>query len=346
MAEELQKINFEEILTALVDQDRSFPAKLLRGFSDLSLSKLRKLLPIWVTLPPRRKVSLLEDLEEIAERDTLVNFEELAKGILSDPDPAIRVMAIRLLWETDDAKIVPTMVDIMFEDPDEATRAGAAGFLGRFVYQGELDTIPDSLKISIVRNLLEVMSGEDLPQVKQRALESLGYSSHPKIPALIQTAMDSNETLWVSTALCAMGRSADERWVSQVLEQIDSTDHEVQYEAIRACGELGIESSVDHLLNLLEEENVDPDIRLAAIWSLSQIGGVEAKEKLVELLETSEDDEELDWVEQALDNMEYSAESNALGLLKYKPNDDDDDPDDDSDELFELDQEDDSEEEE
>ncbi len=317
-------LDFNEILEALQDSSRPFPGKLLRGFSDLSPIKLKKLLPVWVNLPPTRKVNLLEDLEVILEKDTIVNFDELAKAVLSDVDPAVRVLAIRLLWECEDTSLVPTLIEMLFEDPDEAVRAGTANLLGRFVYLGELDLIPDTHKISIVRNLLDIIAGEDLPQVKQRALESLGYASHPKIPGLIKTALDSGDTLFVSAALCAIGHTADDAWESTVLEYLGSTDYEIQYEAVRAAGELELNSTIDFLVAMLDEDTVDPDIRLAAIWSLSQIGGDTARDTLTALLESSEDDEEIELIESALDNLDTGGDRQNLKLIDFDPDEEED----------------------
>jgi len=188
----------------------------------------------------------------------------------------------------------------MLSDSDEAVRSTAASLLGRFVYLGELDEIPDSAKIAAVTNLLEVANSDDLPSVRMRALESLGYSSSNKITSLIKHAYESSETLWVASALCAMGRSADEQWNDYVLEKLESGDEEIQFEAVRAAGELEIAAALEQLFALAEEGDSESEVRLAAIWSLSQIGGPEVKDKLKELLEESESVEETEWIEKAL----------------------------------------------
>jgi HEAT repeat protein len=323
MDDTLEKLDFNECLNSLGDLDHPFPPRLLRGFSDLSPLQLKKLLPIWVTLPSHRKTSLLEDLEETYEKDTLVNFDELAIAILSDPDPKVRILAIRLLWESEKTRIIPVIIDIMMEDQDEAVRAAAANFLGRFVYLGELESIADTHKISIVRNLLEVLAGEDLPQVKQRALESLGYSSHPKVPSLIKTALESGETLWVSAALCAISHSADDAWQPQVLAHIQASDHEVQFEAVRAAGDLELTASLEALAAILEDEGVDPEIRMAAIWSLSQIGGDFARNTLQGILDSTQDEDEVELVESALENMETGIDTQGYKLMNFDPDSDD-----------------------
>ncbi|PKO02118.1 MAG: hypothetical protein CVU43_09505 [Chloroflexi bacterium HGW-Chloroflexi-5] len=342
MEEALERIKFSEVAAALKDTDHPFPPRLLRGFSDLFPRDIKEFIPIWQDTSITRKISLLEDLEELTEKDTLVCFDEVAKAVINDLDPRVRVLSIRLLWESEDSKLVPILIELMLEDVDEGVRSTAASLLGHFVYLGELEEISDTVKISAVKNLLDVVLSEEVSQVRMRALESLGYSSHPKVPALIKAAYDSKENLWVACALCAMGRSADDQWFEFVQEKLDSNDSDIKFEAARAAGELEIPTALDHLFTMVEEEDFDSEIRLAAIWSLSQIGGREVKDKLQELLRDSDSEEEIEWLEKALENLEISSSSDGLNFLNFKPqgNVDDEDEDDDLDDLDELDEDD------
>ncbi|MRR31552.1 hypothetical protein EG834_14775 [bacterium] len=131
----------------------------------------------------------------------------------------------------------------------------------------------------------------------------------------MQRAFDSNDIQWKASALYAMGRSADERWAPQVTSMLDSPELEVQYEAVRAAGELELTAASDKLLELLEEEDEPSELRLALIWALSQIGGEEAKSKLETLMEESQDDEEIDMLDKALENMELTNIPSGLDLL-------------------------------
>jgi HEAT repeat protein len=67
----------------------------------------------------------------------------------------------------------------------------------------------------------------------------------------------------------------------------------------------------------------DPDenVRAAAIWSLSQIGGDEVGDRLEALLEETEDEDEADLLEQALENLEFSEEFN-LAILDFEGSED------------------------
>lgn len=311
-------VKFSAVLEALKDLDTPFPPRLLTGFSDLTRKNLHDLDQVWVMLPPHRKVALMEDLENLIERDTLVNFDDFARSVITDPDPRIRVLAIRLLWECENTHIVPTLIELFRGDPDEAVRAASASLLGKFVLLGELDSIPDHIRITIVNNLLEVMNEAELPRVKQRTLESLGYSSHTAVSDLIREAFKSSDVNWISSALCAMGRSADEQWSTDVERMITSPDPEVQFEAIRAAGELELASCRDTLLALLDGELDDNETRLAVIWALSKIGGDEVKEKLDELLDEAIDEDEIEMLEKAIENLELSAPE-SLELMDFDP---------------------------
>jgi HEAT repeat protein len=333
MSETLSK--FTHILEALEDYDQPFPPRMLRSFSDLSQLQMHEFKDVWPRIKPERKVSLLEDLEEIAETDTLVCFDELAKYSLTDENPAVRVLSIRLLWDCEETRLISRYIEMMQSDPAEDVRAAAASALGKFVLMGELETITDNLRDSSLQKLIDVTEGNDLPMVRRRALESLGYSSHPKVSELILKAVEQDETLWVTSALYAMGRSSDEKWSDTILNYFDSKDSEVLFEAIRAAGELELEEARDLLMDKLDEVDDDPNLRIAIIWSLSQIGGDAVKKKLEELAEKCTDDDESEWLEKAIDNLELDAQLDSMEMIDFEPTNKDDL--DEEDDLLDLD---------
>lgn len=326
---ETEPVDFNLVLASLQDMSTPFPARYLRSFSDLSRKHLKDLMAIWQALPETRKVNLLEDLEDVMESDTLVSFDTLARELLSDPHPSIRIFALRLLWECEDPRLIPELLKLATGDADVDARTTSTSLLGKYVLLGELDALRPEMKEKVVNHLLAIMQSGDHVQVKRRALESLGYSSHPSVPGMIQNAFLSEDNAWITSALCAMGRSADEAWASQVDGMLTSDIPEVQFEAVRAAGELELSTSRGKMLALLDAEIEDQELKLALIWSLSQIGGDEIKEKLDELLETAADEDEADWIEKALDNLEISAAGGLDSLNVDRDQDEDYDLDDD-----------------
>jgi HEAT repeat protein len=310
--------DFSLVLAALRDLNTPFPVRFLRSFSDLSRSQVKALIEAWPAIPDKRKVNLLEDLDNVLEKDTLVNFENLAVAILPDENSLVRVLALRLLWECENPDILPMVISLSRNDADEAVRSTSTNLLGKFILMGELETISGELNELLTQHLLSIIISRDTPRVKQQALESLGYSSHPDVPELIRNAYASNDNSWVTSALCAMGRSADEQWAAQVEESLSSPIPDIQMEAIKAAGDLELENTKESLLSMLDSPSVDVDIRMALVWSLSQIGGDDVREKFDQLLEEVVDEDEIDWIEHALENLEISS-SSGLEILDFSP---------------------------
>ena len=309
-----QNVAFQAVIDALLDTSRPFPVRYFHRFSDLPPAEVKALLQVWPQVTPQRKVALPEDLEELAEADTLTSFDDLARPLLADPLPQVRVLAMRLLWECEDPKLIPTYLDILNTDEDPVVRAAAANVLGLFVYLGEVDHIPAELHRQVEDDLLEVATSEQEDQIRQRALESLGASSREEVPPLIETAYRQKNSSWVVSALYAMGRSADTRWEKQVLSNLTNPNDEERIEAVRASGELDLRAARPILLDMLLDEE-DLVVRRQIIWALSKIGGEGVRNRLEELFEAEMDDDESDFLEEAIDNLAFNEDSGLFDLL-------------------------------
>lgn len=316
MTVQKKQVLFKQVIASLLDNTQPFPPSMLHQFSDLNPADLAALKQAWPQVKPERKVSLLEDLEMIAESDTLVNVDELSEFALTDPEPTVRIIATRLLWETANPKLINIFLDMMEKDSDEVVRASAATALGQFVYQGEVEEISELMLKKIVEKLLSVVKGADKPIVRRRALESLGYSMNDQIPVLLRKSIAMKEPEWKASALFAMGRSLNPVWKPEIARFLSDPDPLVQLEAVRAAGNLEFHEASEVLMEMLEEEEIDDEIRLAVIWSLSQIGGDGVRHRLEELLDEVEDDEEADLIEEALDNLSFTEMGGDLSLFE------------------------------
>jgi HEAT repeat protein len=312
-----KNIPFQQVLAALLDDQSVFPPAYLHQFSDLEGKEFTAFESVWHQVKPNRRFALLEDLEEVAENDTLVLFDNIARLALKDTDPRVRAVAIRLLWENDDPKIARTIMSMLKEDSDPRVREAAASGLASFIYQGEIEELPGELHHAMEDALLAVLNGQDEEIIRRRALESLGFSGRAEVPPLIRKAYESGDAGWLTSSLFAMGRSADQVWEPEVKRVLQHPNAEVQFEAVRAAGELSLSSTRRILLDMLEEEAQDSDIRAAVIWSLSQIGGDEVRDTLEEILENTEDEEEIEVLENALDNLEFTEEVGIYGMIDF-----------------------------
>jgi HEAT repeat protein len=312
-------VPFQTVVNALLDDGAPFSARYLHSFSDISPADLTVLMKDWPRISTQRKHTLLEDLEELSETDTLTNFHDLARSLLKDTDPKVRIQAIRLLWENEDAKLAPVFLKMLNEDGVAEVRAAAANALGLFVYQGELEKIPTELLRCIEDDLLRTVNSTEETLVRRHALESLGYSGREEVIPLIEAAYHKKNTEWVVSSLFAMGHSCDERWKKHVLAKLHTPDDEIRSEAIHAAGELELVSARSVLLDLLEDEE-DIELRRELIWALSKIGGEGVRARLEELLDVATDDDEVDFIEEAMDNLTFAEDMAQFDLLDLDPN--------------------------
>jgi HEAT repeat protein len=309
----MSEITIQQILNNLLDESKVLPVRYLNRLSDLSREDAGEVRKQWPSISPKRRTTLLEDLEQIGDVDDLLFFDEICRIALVDELPRVRCLAIRILRAYEAPNLIPAFLRMLEKDSDRDVRAEAASAMGGFVYMGEIEEIPGRDLRKIEDCLLRVITGTDDKLVRRRALEALGFSSRDEVNPLIEKAYALKDSDWQVSALFAMGRSADPRWKPQVLARLDDSRTPVRAEAVVAAGELELKEATRPLLKLLRDDDVD--VRAAAIWSLSQIGGEHVAEALEAMLEKTEDDDEAELLEDALDNLAFTEDMRNFALL-------------------------------
>ncbi len=309
------KLTFQNVLDHLLDSKKDIPQNHLKFYSDLDPKSLQLFLDVWPRVQPARKLVLLDQLLSHLDSDTIVSYEEIGKALLDDPDGEVRARAIRLLVESDDPKLADKLIDIFLHDAELAPRLEAVQLLGEFILLGELDKVNQSLQRRMEDALIGLVRSEEESVLRKRALESLSYSSRPEIAALIESAFERVDPAWVAAALRAMGRSHDERWNENVVSKLLDEDPTIKFAAVEAAGQLIIEEAVPILLQILDDEEEPEEVATAAIWALSQIGGDDARTYLVALIDQTEDEELVEFLEDALENLNFTEEFNKFELL-------------------------------
>ena len=310
---EPKPIAFDKIISALLDDHTPFPPRYLHRLSDLPPEDARALAKAWPNISAARRIALLEDLQELNEADDLLSFEDVCRLALKEPQAESRLLAIQILRQYDLLELIPDFIHLAEGDPNTEVRAAAAGALGIFVYMGNVEELSSSTSQRIEKCLLELCRGQDEALVRRRALEALGFSSNEEVDALIKQAYDTRNQEWLISALFAMGRSADPAWKDQVLAMFDHSAPLVRAEAASAAGALELADARPLLLQMLRDP--DQEVRMAAIWALSQIGGEDVRDTLEKLLEVTRDDEESELLENALENLEFTEEMQLFAIL-------------------------------
>lgn len=316
MTDQTNSVPFQAVLDSLIESGKPFPQSYLNRFSDILSSDLVLLKNSWADIKPKRRLSLVEDLIKYNEKNTIVCFDDVAVFFLADSDARVRSGGVRLLRESEDPRMVDRLIRLVERDKQLLVRAAAASGLGPFVLLGELDKISHEKLSRIEHVLLPRITGTDDDLVRRSALEAMGYSSRKEMTHLISEAFEEADPDWVASALVAMGRSASEEWEMHVLKSLFHPDVVVRIEAIRAAGALTLTRAVEPMLEMLDTiEETNKEFRHAAIWSLSEIGGEKANAALEALLDNARNDEEADFIEEAIENVGYASGSLGLDFL-------------------------------
>ncbi|NLE52544.1 MAG: HEAT repeat domain-containing protein [Chloroflexi bacterium] len=279
-------INFTETLDQL-RADAPITADAIYSLSDLMDDNWADFQLVWPNLPAERRRHVIDRLVDTAETNFELDFGPIVHLALADPDLEVRLRAIEGVLEESDLPTVRRLLTLAQEDTFSEVRAAAVKALGVFVLQGELGKLPERFSQELQEAILEMYNNlsEDL-DVRRRALEAIANCGHGSVPELIREAYYADDLLMRVSAVFAMGRSCDERWQPQVLEELASEYPELRYEAARAAGELELSKALPQLIELAYEG--DREIQEVSIWAMGEIGGQLAQRALDQLASQAE----------------------------------------------------------
>ena len=172
---------------AMLDEPISIAG--LYALSALDKAQLAQVKTIWSKLPADRRATAMQHLVDLVDDNFEVNFDAMFREGLHDADPAVRAAAINGLWEDADPALIAPLLNLLQTDDHEAARAAAAGVLGHFVYEGELEELDESKVKPIIAALKALYRDVAQPiEVRRRALESLGFLGDEDTSQLITQA--------------------------------------------------------------------------------------------------------------------------------------------------------------
>lgn len=277
----------ERSLRAAIDAFRQgdFSHTRLSRLSDLSKGEARQLASEWTSIPEQSRADLVRRLDELSEERVDVNFRRALRLGLDDPSPVVRQLAIAALWEDESSDLLGRLETLLCEDRSPDVRAEAARALERYAAKAASSELPEAPATHLRELLLDAAVANTSPYgVQRRALEALGsFGAEPAVSAVIGGAFDSGDHGLQCSALYAMGKSLQGRWLPTILSELESDDPELRFEAARAAGALGALDALPLLLDAARDD--DAEVRHAAIAAIGQVGGrgaVRALERLRE----------------------------------------------------------------
>lgn len=276
-----------------------------QGLSDLSDDELKRVAMLWNELSAEYKHNVIQALVHVSENNFEYDYKQIALLGLSDDSPIVRSTSIDLLWADESPEVMVILLQLIRNDESSHVKAQGLMGLSKFILLSEYGDMPSDIAKEAQQLSLQLHNDQSQPiEVRRRALEALANSSHPSKDKLIRSAYRSDNHLLKVSSIFAMGRTCDDQWQDILLEELESDDQEVVFEAVRACGEIQLEASIYQLKQLLLSD--DREILTMTIWALGEIGGKDAIDTLGSLQEVIEDEDLLEIIEDAVDVASFS----------------------------------------
>jgi HEAT repeat protein len=269
----------EEAIANLGNYDKPLSGSGLTYLSNLNSDEMALFEPAWAAIEPKRRRQIINRLVELAEDNFELNFDNIFRYCLKDRDAEVRAIAIEGLWESEEAALINPLINLLEQDYSEKVQAAAATALGKFTMLAELNKLRSCHASKLCHALLAIVNNERKPlEVRRRALEAVAPLSVPEVTTAIAKAYHGDNLKFRASAIYAMGKNCRHSWLPILLEELDSAEDEIRYEAAVACGELGEEEAIPYLAKPINDP--DSNVQLAAIRAVGKIGGKSAKEQL------------------------------------------------------------------
>ncbi|MBI4306546.1 MAG: HEAT repeat domain-containing protein [Chloroflexi bacterium] len=269
-------MGLEEFLAKLPDRDRPVPYHVLAELSAVSDDDARRLSEIWAAWDSSYLRQIFKRLASLAEDNALYEFDSVFQAGLKNKDAGVRAISVTGLSESSDRRLPQRLAQMLVEDPSEEVRVAAAMGLARFALaacEGKLirrdyDRIRDALMMALNRK-------DETRDVRRRAIEAFGVFPLDLTEPFILKAYQSGDRALQQSALYAMGKSGNRRWLPEITTSLASESAAVRYEAVTALGLIGEEGDIELLVGALEDD--DLQVRASALIALGRMGGAAAR---------------------------------------------------------------------
>ncbi len=304
---------FETVIETIFHQD-PVPIHQLYRLSDLTSEQMEVFLKGWGQLDDERRRVIAQHMADISEENFAVDFCPLFESFFDDSYALVRVAALEGMWDSPNRRYVRPIMRLMQQDDVIEVRTAAVAALAHYVMMAEWGELPRKVSEPIIAALFDVYDHEETAvSIKRAALEAVAASNHPRIPEMIREAYEHDDVDMQVSAVFAMGNTADARWLPIIMNELDSPYMELRAEAARAAGVIGKSDAVPELAELVMDEAIE--VRMAAVYSLGQIGGNRPQQILSGILEDPEQESLHELVEEAMEEMMWvSGELNLLDL--------------------------------
>ena len=323
-----QSVDLQGLMKRIATNKAPYTDAELQLLSDAEARDVRAIMPLWNEIPENKKRDFLDELYNKYENDTRVNYENFAVALLDDPSDLVKILGLLLLGENNQSKVADLVLRLAKNSKDEDVQVGAISRLGLYI---ELFVNQDMAwpASKDVFDYLLATTQDPNNRIAQAALKSLATFDDPLLEDLIGRAFAHNEASWQEAGIYAAGKVSDTQWLGNILNALQHPDIDVRLAAVSVCGNNMISASRQPLIEMLEDEEND-EIFHNIIWSLSCIGGEDVRTVIEAIMAETEEEMEIEMLEEALENLSLTEEMEQFDIFKFDADDED---------LIELDEE-------
>ena len=305
MAHKSSRTNFDNVLQMVRDDPKLVFGRYARMLSDLSAEKAAKLGAVLEGLTPERRAAFYQGMKETHHESFEYDFSPIAKIGLEDADGEIRADAIEILGLEDSRETGARILEAAQSDPSEKAQITAIDVLGQYMLEDDLGgTIPVDRKK--LREALEKLIENKSAAVRRAAVVAYAVSETKRVNEIIRGYLAGNDRDELIAALRAISISMNDEFSESVLELLEHDDEEIVIEAIRAAGALQLKEALPALFEMISRfDRITPDLLLAAVGAVAEIGDESGMDVLETLGEAAVDmdDEITEAVDDCIDTL-------------------------------------------
>jgi HEAT repeat protein len=256
---------------------------------DLSVSEAAFVRERWSDLADDLRHAIITQMALLSGEDVRMNFERVFMIGLADANPDIRLEATGAMWEVESTALLAALLQRLEHEPEARVRVVLVEALGRFaglIVEGGFETDRRDDAESL---LVDVALDDENEDVRLAGLAAAAYFRPTEIEAEIAGAYDDGHDEAKEIALRAMGRFGGRRWASRVIDGLAAGDEEQRLAAAAAAPYVEDRRVLPYLFEAAEDDD-GPELQLAAILALGNIGGTHVQSFLETLKDSTAGD--------------------------------------------------------
>lgn len=180
---------------------------------------------------------------------------------LNDPKREVRVKATLALGFLEAVEAVNTIIQLLKEENDMVRSAAV----------GTLSLLRDA---QVVQPLLQLLKDKN-HEIRDRTLRALGRIGDPiSVQPLIKALNDPVPFVRWGAAVGLGFLGSPEAIEPLISLALCDEDRNLRWRAVEALGDIGNRRAVQPLRRIIDDENEDPDVQIAATIALNKIKGI------------------------------------------------------------------------